>query len=464
VEEKPDGVTCREVAGYAAMLSGGVVCEDPNGKIYIKHYDSTVVKSIIRISSRSIEETDITITGIQVNYGDEVYQSGTEEYALAITDNPLISSADSAEAAASTALKNLSAPFRPLTIKTTLDPALQPGDRVEVITGGKTYTTYATSVKWTLNGGMTVTCGAKTESDQSSDRYGAVSKTIITSISKQVANEAINAYDLEATQLNTILTNAMGFYETTETLEDGSQVKYVHDKPELADSQIIYKRTVDGFGYSTDGGQTYASGWTADGNILAKVLTVIGIDADWIRANTITIGKLDSTLQDKVNDAVASVEVLYALSSSANAPPEDGWSQAAPEWESGKYMWQKTVTTYADGSTETSDPVNISGSSGQDATLLRLESSRGTAFKNNDVSTDLSPVIYYGSKRILDIDALHDAYGASAHLQWSWRRMDDDRYGIISADDSRLSAGGFLFTLSPDDVDVQLTVMCELIV
>jgi hypothetical protein len=290
VEEKPDGVTCREIAGYAAMLSGGVVCEDPNGKIYIKHYDSTVVKSISRISSRSIEETDITITGIQASYGDEVYQSGTEDYALTITDNPLISSADSAEAAAKAALKNLSAPFRPLTITSTLDPALQPGDRVEVITGGKTYTTYATSVKWTLNGGMTVTCGAKTESDQSSDRYGAVSKTIITSISKQVANEAINAYDLEATQLNAILTNAMGFYETTETLEDGSQIKYVHDKPELADSQIIYKRTVDGFGYSTDGGQTYTSGWTADGNILAKVLTVIGIDADWIRTGDLTVG------------------------------------------------------------------------------------------------------------------------------------------------------------------------------
>jgi hypothetical protein len=290
VEEKPDGVTCREIAGYAAMLSGGVVCEDPNGKIYIKHYDSTVVKSISRISSRSIEETDITITGIQVSYGDEVYQSGTEEYALAIADNPLISSAESAATAASTALVNLATPFRPLTIKTTLDPSLQPGDRVEVITGGKTYTTYATSVKWTLNGGMTVTCGAKTESDQNSDRYGAVSKTIITSIAKKTANEAISSYDLMATQLNMVLSNAMGFYETTETLEDGSQIKYIHDKPELSDSMIVYKRTVDGFGFSTDGGKTYTSGWTADGNILAMVLTAIGINADWIHTGDLTVG------------------------------------------------------------------------------------------------------------------------------------------------------------------------------
>ena len=40
--------------------------------------------------------------------------------------------------------------------------------------------------------------------------------------------------------------------------------------------------------------------------------------------------------------------------------------------------------------------------------------------------------------------------------------MDEDRYGIISADDVRLSNDGFQFTLSAADVDTKVTFMCEL--
>lgn len=96
-------------------------------------------------------------------------------------------------------------------------------------------------------------------------------------------------------------------------------------------------------------------------------------------------------------------------------------------------------------------------------TLLRIESSRGTVFKNNAVSTVLSVVIYHGKDRITDIDKLHEVYGNSAYIQWKWQRLDEDSYGIISSADSRMSDGGFSFTLSPDDVDVKVTFMCELI-
>lgn len=96
-------------------------------------------------------------------------------------------------------------------------------------------------------------------------------------------------------------------------------------------------------------------------------------------------------------------------------------------------------------------------------TLLRIESSRGTVFKNNAVSTVLSVVIYHGKDRITDIDRLHEVYGNSAYIQWKWQRLDEDSYGIISSTDSRMSNGGFSFTLSPEDVDVKVTFMCELI-
>lgn len=97
-------------------------------------------------------------------------------------------------------------------------------------------------------------------------------------------------------------------------------------------------------------------------------------------------------------------------------------------------------------------------------TLLRIESSRGTVFKNDMVATVLSVVIYHGTKRITDSVGMKTTFGSSAYLQWKWQRLDDDSYGIISAADSRFGNDGFTFTLSPEDVDTKVTFMCELIV
>lgn len=104
------------------------------------------------------------------------------------------------------------------------------------------------------------------------------------------------------------------------------------------------------------------------------------------------------------------------------------------------------------------------GADGKDAILLRVDSSRGTVFKNNAVSTVLSVVIYYGSERITTAAALRAVFGTSARLEWEWQRLDEDRFGVLSALDSRLSDGGFKLTLSPEDVDTKVTFRCNLII
>lgn len=98
------------------------------------------------------------------------------------------------------------------------------------------------------------------------------------------------------------------------------------------------------------------------------------------------------------------------------------------------------------------------------ATLLRIESSRGTVFKNDQVSTVLSVVLYHGKQRITDAETMHEVFGDGAYIQWKWQRLDEESYGIISASDSRFGNDGFTFSLSPDDVDTKITFMCELIV
>ena len=98
------------------------------------------------------------------------------------------------------------------------------------------------------------------------------------------------------------------------------------------------------------------------------------------------------------------------------------------------------------------------------STILCVESSQGFVFKNNMVSTILSVVIYHGKTRITDIEKLKEVFGDSAYIQWKWKRINEESYGVISSSDSRLINDGFSFKVSPDDVDVNVTFTCELIV
>ena len=85
-------------------------------------------------------------------------------------------------------------------------------------------------------------------------------------------------------------------------------------------------------------------------------------------------------------------------------------------------------------------------------------------FKNNAVSTVLSVIIYHGNTQITDMDKLKEVFGTGAYLQWKWERLNEDSYGIISANDSRIIRDGFGFVLSPEDVDVKVNIKCDLII
>ena len=105
----------------------------------------------------------------------------------------------------------------------------------------------------------------------------------------------------------------------------------------------------------------------------------------------------------------------------------------------------------------------VSLKDGIDAAVLRIDSSRGTVFKNNQVSTVLTVAIYIGGQRITNINDLRARFGSAAHLQWYWQKLGEDTFGIIVASDHKLSNDGFTLTLTPEEVDTKVTFMCELI-
>lgn len=94
--------------------------------------------------------------------------------------------------------------------------------------------------------------------------------------------------------------------------------------------------------------------------------------------------------------------------------------------------------------------------------VVKINSSRGTAFKNSEIATDLTVTVFSGTQTVTTLTELHALFGTGAFLEWWWRRLDDTAEGVISSADPRISQGGFKLTVSPADVDVQTVFKCIL--
>lgn len=139
---------------------------------------------------------------------------------------------------------------------------------------------------------MQIACDAETFNEK--NRAGGSQSATIIAMAKKQAEMQISEYDIRVQQMNQLATNAMGYYETIETQDDGSIICYMHDKENLSDSKTIWKKTVDGIFISSDGGKTYIAGVDKNGNAVLKILATEGIVADWINAGTLNANLIKS--------------------------------------------------------------------------------------------------------------------------------------------------------------------------
>lgn len=146
--------------------------------------------------------------------------------------------------------------------------------------------------------------------------------------------------------------------------------------------------------------RTAAGEWDFDtvfqsGHILSKLVTAAELIAGHIgsadsgnywdldsgefrMASTAQLGsKTVQQIIDGVNDTITGVDVEFAQGTSPTQAPTSGWQTQPPAWEDGKYIWQRTATTTAEG-TEYSAPVMISGKDGTDGTSVTIRGSYNT--------------------------------------------------------------------------------------
>lgn len=354
------------------------------------------VHRLYAFSNITVNTDDVVITGVRVTersvtVGSKTtnggsYTVGTEGYVLDVSNNPLIIPGTGKSVADRIGAKVIGLRFRPFSGKHICVPSLEAGDCAYVIDRKQNvYKTYVTRVKYAVNGGMTVSCGAKSASRNSADNAGASTSAVVRA--RNELHQELGIRDETIKNLGESLANASGLYHTEAKQPDGSTVYYLHDKPTTGQSQIIYKVTASGIGISTDAGKTYATGLSADGNAVLNRIYAIGINADYLTTGRISSKNgnsfidLDteeanlklgnkSTVGGKViatTDVAASKTVTkYATSTSNTTAPTSGWQDSCPPRKAGSYIWFKIITVMQSGAQIESMPSCISGADGKD--------------------------------------------------------------------------------------------------
>lgn len=237
---------------------------------------------------------DLEITGVKVTEYVEnssqneakTYQSGKSGYVIEISDNKLIQEGTGEAICKIISDRCVGMKFRPFTTGALTNIAWEAGDTIEISDrNGKQYKSFLTSVA--LNPGTfeQLECSAKSVSRNKQKQY-SLNQQVQAENKKNLRDER-TAREKAIEELSNRLAESSGVYTTVEQQPDGSNIYYLHNKPQLSDSDIVWKMTAEAWAVSTDGGQHWNGGMTVDGDVIARILNATGINADWINTGTI---------------------------------------------------------------------------------------------------------------------------------------------------------------------------------
>lgn len=342
VNEKPTGITFRQLFGYIAMIAVGNARIDTTGRMRILSYDFEKLERVSQVidggiyspwnnpidldggsfspwnlgdvadggtfidrneyhslsnwSNLKVDTDDVVITGVQTTYTDveneeHTVMYGVEGYVLAV-ENPLIVGQ---EEFAVGLIGNVmvGGRFRQFIGDLVSNPTIEFMD-IAVIADrkGNMYASFMTDIAFQFFGFTTLKNSAEPALRNSAKTYSDATKTLVKA--RELVKNERTAREQAVAQLAKDLKNSSGLFMTEDVQPDGSTIYYMHDKPTLAESMIVWKLTALAFGISTDGGKTYPYGFTVNGDLITRLLYAEGIDASYINAGTITADKLAS--------------------------------------------------------------------------------------------------------------------------------------------------------------------------
>ena len=314
IQIRPDdeAITFREIIQWCAQIAGCFARCDRYGRLELKWFNQAAFESgasaddyhsIKSIYSMEISKDDVVITGVRVvetndtdaGSSETIYQSGEAGYVISVEGNMLLQGGAGQTVAAWLGEQLIGFRFRPGSVQHASDPSIEAGDMM-VLTDRKqnTYNMVVSSTKFSTGSRQTTSSNAKSPIRNSADRYSSSTKNYVL-LRGQIQKEKTNR-EQAIENLSERINNSSGAYTTVEEVTGGGSVFYLHNKPDLADSDMIWKMTAEAWGVSTDGGKTYNAGMTVDGDTIVRILTATGVNADWIDTGAITVRDNDGNV------------------------------------------------------------------------------------------------------------------------------------------------------------------------
>lgn len=339
IESVPEDLTCRQVLGYLSMIAVGNAMMDENNRLIIKSYDFSVFETLPIISGENIGDKtedsvyagtfgdkladyitgkrfdeflnlhilsdfstnpdistdDVVITGIRMEIEGENSEKktivfGTEDYALTV-ENPLsVGKENELIDLLGNALVGVIA--RPFSGSFFPDPSIQFMDFVYLIdTKNNVYQSFITSNTFNYLGDSSLSNDLESPIRNKSQHYSQI--TEVYRKAREEAKKQKSEWEKAMEELSQRLDNSSGLYMTSEQQEDGSYIYYLHNKPTLAESLIVWKMTAEAVAVSTDGGKTWNAGLSVNGTLIAKIMSTIGINFDWGIGGTLILRDQD---------------------------------------------------------------------------------------------------------------------------------------------------------------------------
>lgn len=302
IQNRPDdsSITFRQVIAWVAQMGCQWARCNEYGRLCVGWYEKNPDNPVNITSKDTSGFTpwlyDLEITGVKVTeYSSnssesnaKTYQSGDEGYIIDISENKLIQPGTGQTICSIIAERCVGLKFRPFTTSALTDIALEAGDAITITDrNGEEHKSYLTSL--TLNPGTfeQLECSAKSVSRNKQKQY-TLNQQAQAEYRKSLRDER-TAREKALEDLSQRLAESSGVYTTVEKQEDGSNIYYLHNKPQLSDSDIVWKMTAEAWAVSTDGGQHWNGGMTVDGDVIARILTATGVNADWIKTGALVV-------------------------------------------------------------------------------------------------------------------------------------------------------------------------------
>lgn len=256
------------------------------------------VHFISSVYSRDISTEDVVITGIRIlvktkenDSSEETikeFLKGTTGYVIEISENPFINISNADAIATRLATQLVGFKFRKANISHGSDPSIEAGDVAFVF--DRKQNVYPIVISHTIfkNGSEQQTYSAAQDVYKNvAARYSAETKNYV-DLRRRIKNERTSREEVEAA-LRRSIASASGLHETEIVDESsGATLRYLHNKPELAESDIQILVSDVGITVTADSGEHWY-GLRVNGDLIARILTATGVNADWINTGQLVI-------------------------------------------------------------------------------------------------------------------------------------------------------------------------------